>query len=106
MRLHTGVDILCENGSNIKSVGSGIVKSIIDDVNLGKVIVIDYDDSITVKYCGMASVNVKENDKIATGEIIGTSGEVPSECADKPHIHIEVIVDNEYSSPLKTLGLE
>lgn len=106
MRLHTGVDILCENGSNIKSVGSGIVKSIIDDVNLGKVIVIDYDNSITVKYCGMASVNVKENDKIATGEIIGTSGEVPSECADKPHIHIEVIVDNEYFSPLKTLGLE
>lgn len=106
MRLHTGVDILCDNGSDIKSVGSGTVKSIIDDANLGKVIIIDYDDSITVKYCGMASVNVKENDKVATADVIGTSGEVPSECADKPHIHIEVIVDNKYCSPLNALGLE
>ena len=28
MRLHTGVDILCEIGSNIKSAGSGTVKSV------------------------------------------------------------------------------
>ena len=106
MRLHTGVDILCENGSEIKSVGSGTVKSITDDANLGKIITIEYDKSITVKYCGMGSVNVKENAKIATGDIIGTSGEIPSECADNPHIHIEVIIDGENTSPFEALGLE
>lgn len=106
MRLHTGVDILCDVGSDIKSVGSGTVKSINDDVNLGKVIEIEYDDSITVKYCGMDSITVKENDKISTGEIIGTSGEIPGECADNPHIHIEVFVNGEKTSPLAALGLE
>ena len=106
MRLHTGVDILCDTGSNIKSVGSGSVKSITDDAILGKVITIEYDEKITVKYCGMASANVKENDKVATGDIIGTSGEIPGECADNPHIHIEVLKDNQTVSPFEALGLE
>lgn len=106
MRLHTGVDILCDKGSNIKSVGSGTVKSVVDDANLGKIITIEYADYITVKYCGMGSVNIKENDKVATGDIIGTSGDIPSECADNPHIHIEVILDDKVVSPLAALGLE
>lgn len=106
MRLHTGVDILCESGSNIKSAGSGTVKSVIDDANYGRVITIEHTGGIMVKYCGMGSVNVKENDKVATGDIIGTSGEIPCECADNPHIHVEVTVDGSNRSPLTVLGLE
>lgn len=106
MRLHTGVDILCDKGSNIKSVGSGTVKSVVDDATLGKIITIEYLENITVKYCGMGSTNVKENDTVSTGDIIGTSGEIPSECADNPHIHIEVLIDGESVSPLEALGLE
>lgn len=106
MRLHNGVDILCEINSNIKSVGSGVVKSINDDLNFGKTITIDYDNNITVKYCGMGNLTVKENDKVAIGDIIGTSGEIPAECADNPHIHIEVFVDGKSASPLEALELE
>jgi len=106
MRLHTGIDILCKSGSNIKAAGGGIVKSVSDDALYGRIITIENSDGITIKYCGMASVNVNEDDTVATGDIIGTSGEVPSECADKPHIHIEVLVDGKIASPLATLGLE
>ena len=106
LRLHTGVDILCENGSDIKSAGSGTVKSVTEDVNFGRVITVEYSDEITVKYCGMGSVNVKENDKVVTGDVIGTSGNIPSECADNPHIHVEVILDGTNASPLVALGLE
>ncbi len=106
MRLHTGIDILCKKGTDIKSVGSGNVVSVVDDMHLGKIITIEYHDEITVKYCGMGSVNVKEKDKVATGDIIGTSGEIPSECADNPHIHFEVIIDDKSVSPLEALGLE
>ena len=106
MRLHTGVDILCEIGSNIKSAGSGTVKSVTEDANYGKVITIEHSGGITVKYCGMGSINIKENDKVAAGDIIGTSGEIPCECADKPHIHIEVYSNGNPASPLEALGLE
>ena len=54
----------------------------------------------------MGSVNVKENDKVVTGDVIGTSGNIPSECADNPHIHVEVILDGTNASPLVALGLE
>ncbi len=106
MRLHTGVDILCKKGTNILSVGTGTVKTIVEDATLGKIITIEYDNKITVKYCGMDSINFKENDNVVTGDVIGTSGEIPSECADNPHIHIEVTVDGNVTSPLAALGLE
>lgn len=106
MRLHTGVDILCEIGSDIKSAGSGTVKSVVDDANFGRVITIEHLGDITVKYCGMGSINVKEGDKVAAGDIIGTSGDIPCECADNPHIHIEVLLDGNTTSPLAALGLE
>ena len=106
MRLHTGVDILCDTGSSIKSVGSGTVKSVTEDANYSKVITIEYSDGITVKYCGMGSVNTNENDKLATGDVIGTSGEIPCECADNPHIHIEVYLNGNVVSPLEALKLE
>lgn len=106
MRLHTGVDISCKKGSNIKSAGSGVVKSVVDDANFGRIITIQHEGDIVVKYCGMGSVNVKENDSVATGDIIGTSGDIPCECADNPHIHIEVFVGGNVASPLSTLGLE
>ena len=106
MRLHTGIDILCKKGSDIKSVASGKVKSVVDDAHWGKVITIEYLENIIVKYCGMESVTIKENDNVATGDVIGTSGEIPCECADKPHIHIEVYVDGKITSPLAALGLE
>lgn len=105
MRLHTGVDILCAKNSSIKSATNGTVKSVADDAKLGKVITIEF-NNIAVKYCGMGSVNVKENDKVSAGDVIGASGEIPSECADKPHIHIEVFVDGKSVSPLSMLGLE
>lgn len=106
MRLHTGVDILCKKGTDIKSASSGKVISVTDDANFGKIITIEHPNNIIAKYCGMGSVNVKENDKVDTGDVIGTSGEIPCECADKPHIHIEVTVDGDNTSPLAALGLE
>lgn len=106
MRLHSGVDILCESGSNINSVGTGTVKSVVDDVNYGRIITIEHIGGITVKYCGMGSVNVKEGDDVKANDIIGTSGDIPCECADNPHIHIEATMDGNTVSPLAALELE
>lgn len=106
MRLHTGIDVLCSSGTNIKSASDGTVKSVTEDANLGRIITIEHTKNITVKYCGMGSVNVTTGDKVTAGDIIGTSGNIPSECADKPHIHIEVIVDEKHVSPLAALGFE
>lgn len=106
MRLHTGIDIACNLDDEIKSVGSGTVKSVVDDANYGKVITIDHTGELTVKYCGFKQVSVKEGDNVNTGDIIGILGEIPCECGDKPHIHIEAFLQNKATSPLAALGLE
>lgn len=106
MRLHTGIDIACALGSDIKAAGQGIVTSVEESATLGKTVTIDHGDKITVKYCGFDSVSVKQGDKVSAGHLLGTSGSVPSECADQSHIHIEVLFDGKPASPLKILGLE
>ncbi|MDO4608926.1 MAG: M23 family metallopeptidase [Clostridia bacterium] len=106
MRLHTGIDIECAIGSEIKAVGDGTVKSIIEDANYGKIVVIDHTAELTVKYCGLKDIKVKEGDNVNAGDIIGSTGDIPCECADKPHIHIEATMQNQITSPLAALGLE
>ena len=106
MRLHTGVDIVAAEGTDIKAAGSGNVTEVQDLASLGKTIIIDHGDGIIVKYCGMASVNVKSGSKVSAGTVIGTLGTVPSECADQSHLHLEVTVNGETVSPLAALGLE
>lgn len=106
MRLHTGVDILCDAGTKVKSAAVGIVKSVVEDANYGKVITIDHEGGITIKYCGMDDIYFNEGDSVAAGEVIGTTGNIPCECVDNPHIHIEVYVNGKSTSPLAALGFE
>lgn len=105
MRLHTGIDITCDIGSNIKAMGSGTVTAVEEVVALGKTVTVDH-GGITVKYCGFDSISVFAGDPLNEGDILGTAGTVPSECADQSHIHIEVIKDGKHISPLKALGFE
>ncbi|MBQ2316164.1 MAG: peptidoglycan DD-metalloendopeptidase family protein [Clostridia bacterium] len=106
MRLHLGIDICAAENTDIKAVGSGNITAVEDSATLGKTVVIDHGDKLTVKYCGMASVNVKVGDKVQSGTVIGTLGTVPLECADKSHLHLEATLDGKSVSPLAALGLE
>ena len=106
MRLHTGIDIICKDESDIKSVSKGTVIAVEDTADYGKTVSVDYGDKITVKYCGIKTSNVKPNDKIDTGDIIGTIGVIPCESSEQTHLHLEVTVNNESVSPLAALGLE
>ncbi len=104
MRIHTGIDIACEKNTQVKAVTSGKVLDILDTADYGKVITIDHNNGITVKYCGMGSVDVKKDEEITSGTIIGTADSVPCECMDENHIHIECYKDGECFSPLSALG--
>ena len=106
MRLHTGIDIACKTGTHVSACAAGKVTEIIEDSVLGKCIVIDHGNSITVKYASIENQKVKKGDKVNIGDIIGTIGTVPSECNDDAHLHIEVTKDGKPADPLKTFGLD
>lgn len=106
MRLHTGLDIACKEGTSVSACAGGKVTAVKTDSNLGDTVVIDHGNGMTVSYSAITGVTVAEGDRINTGDVIGISGTVPAECNDDPHIHIEVAVNGEPADPLKTFGLE
>ena len=101
MRLHTGIDMLCKKGSDVKSASKGTVSKIGQDAQLGKYIEIKHSDSITIIYYGFDTVSVSEGDTVSTGMLLGKSGEIPSECSDEPHIHIEAFKNDKKVSPIE-----
>ena len=106
MRLHTGIDIACKNGTFVSSCSAGTVTDIIEDSVLGNCVVIDHGNSITIKYASLEDIKVKKGDKVNIGDIIGRIGTIPSECIDETHLHLEVIKNEKSVDPLKTFGLE
>ena len=106
MRLHTGIDIQCEKGTEIKSAGAGTVTAVDESSTLGKFVTIDHGDGITGRYCGLDGVTVNTGDSVSAGTVIGTLGSIPCECADKSHLHVEVLKDGKIVSPLEALGMQ
>lgn len=104
MRLHTAVDIACETGTKVSSAADGTVLSVEETLDYGTVVAINHGSGITVKYSALKDIKVKAGDKVKVGDIIAAADTVPSECNDKPHIHIEVLKDSVPVSPLEILN--
>lgn len=106
MRIHTGLDIACEDGTAVSAAGDGKVLSVDESGTLGTAVTIEHSGSITTKYASLKGVKVKVGDKVSAGDIIGTVTAVPSECADQSHLHFEAYKDGHAADPLVALGLE
>ncbi len=106
MRIHTGLDIACADGTSVSACGDGKVLSVEETAFLGNVVTIDHGDGITTKYAALKDIKVKAGAKVTAGDIIGAVTSVPGECADQSHLHLEVYKDGHVTEPLKALGLK
>jgi murein DD-endopeptidase MepM/ murein hydrolase activator NlpD len=105
-RAHMGVDISARPGSNVMSVGNGTVTDIYQDDLLGTVIAIRY-DALEVHYCGLGNnPSVKTGEEVMCGQVLGVLKEVPGECVDESHLHLQVKKDGQWVEPLAALGKE
>ncbi len=95
-RTHNGIDIAAALDTPVMAaIGGEVVTIEIDDL-WGGVVEIDT-EGVIVRYAGLNhEIAVQTGQQLRSGEIIGRVGEVPSELADEPHIHIEAIRDGEY----------
>ncbi len=99
---HNGVDISAEGGTQIQSMYSGTVTSVINDALWGVCIEIDHGNGISARYCGLSKdTAVSEGDTVKTGTVIGYAGNTCEiECEAEPHIHFEVIKGGNYVDPI------
>lgn len=104
MRLHLGVDIQAEKGAEVVSAAKGKVEKIADDSLWGRMVVINHGGGIVVYYCGLENLTVSEGETVKAGTKLGVVGSVPCECEDASHIHIAVLKDGEYISPLELIS--
>ena len=106
MRIHSGVDIACKNGTAVSACGNGVVKSVENDASMGTTVTLELSNGITVKYSTLDDLKVKNGDNVKVGDIIGNVASVPAECNDKEHLHIEAFKNGKSVSFLDELGLK
>ena len=72
---HYGIDIAADQGTHVKSSGSGIVTMAEDDLYYtGGTVIMDHGHGISTIYSHLENVLVSVGDKINQGDIIGTVG--------------------------------
>lgn len=93
---------------NVKAVADGVISEIKNDPRYGVVVIIDHKNGIKTVYSNLASDDmVTSNQKVKQGDVIGIVGNTALfESAEQPHLHFEVLMDNEPVDPLAYLPIE
>jgi murein DD-endopeptidase MepM/ murein hydrolase activator NlpD len=86
---HYGIDIAADQGSMIKSSGTGVVTMAEDDLYYtGGTVIMDHGHGISTIYSHLESVLVSVGDQINQGDIIGTVGSTGRSTG--PHLDFRV----------------
>ena len=102
-RVHTGIDISCEEGSGVFASEAGVVSAIYSDPMLGYTVEITHRDNIKTRYSNLSNDigDLKVGDTVACGDRIGAVGDTSvSELAEEPHLHFEVLLKDAKVNPM------
>lgn len=107
-RVHDGVDIAAETGTQVSAAAAGEVYTVYDDGEMGTTVVIRHDDGYTTKYSSLSQdVTVSAGDTVQMGEVIGCVGSTAlMESALGDHVHFSVTKDDEAVDPVQFLAME
>ena len=94
---HTGLDIAAKSGTNIKSATTGKVVKVQEmDKYYGNNVIIET-NGVRFRYAHMLNINVKMDQEISQGDIIGTVGSTGMSTG--PHLHLEIIINSRTVNP-------
>ena len=98
---HPGIDIKAEKTSVVKAAADGKVISIKNDPRYGLTVVIEHQNNFRTVYSNLLTAEfVTEGEEIKSGQTIGTVGNTAIfEISDEPHLHFEILKDNENVDP-------
>ena len=98
-RMHKGMDFTAPRGTPIYAASDGIVtRADSRSSGYGKHIRIDHGFGYMTLYAHLGKYNVRRNQKVKKGDIIGFVGNTGRSQA--PHLHYEVIKDNKRLNPI------
>ena len=100
-RVHNGIDIAAEAGTEVCAAADGEVYTVYEDEQMGTTVVIRHEGGYTTKYASLAeNVSVKPGDVVTVGQAIGTVGSTALlESAIGDHLHFSVSCNAEFVDP-------
>lgn len=106
-RVHNGIDLAAEAGTQIVAAADGEVFSVKEDEALGHTVIIRHDEGYTTRYGSLAEeVMVKAGDQVTAGQTIGYAGESAiTESALGSHVHFSVTRHDIPMDPAEYLAL-
>ena len=105
-RVHDGVDIAAQSGTQVCAAADGTVYTVYEDETMGTTVVIRHDGDYTTKYASLSQqVLVKAGDSVKAGDVIGTVGSTALlESGIGEHVHFSVSCDGVLVDPAEFLG--
>ena len=94
---HTGLDIACSTGTDIKVVSSGKVTFAARSGSYGNIVKIDHGEGIETWYGHCSKIYVKEGDTVEAGDVIAAVGSTGNSTG--PHLHFEIRIDSKTVNP-------
>lgn len=104
-KTHGGVDIVCSENSEVKSILDGKVVGIYNDNTYGYSVVVESGEYTCVYSSLDEKVLVNIGNKVKIGDTLGYAGECAAEKELGYHVHFEVMKDGEYVNPA-SLGVK
>lgn len=92
---HRGVDLALAYGSEVRSVGPGVVQSAGERSGYGLTVVVDHGDGRETLYAHLSSIDVAPGERVGAGQRIAQSGN--SGRATGAHLHFEA---REFGRPV------
>lgn len=88
-----------DGGFDVISVLDGTVISVSKNDLLGNVIEIKHSEKVSTIYQSLGAVNVKENDTVKQGDILGKSGESNLDTSLGNHLTFKIMVNGSFVNP-------
>jgi murein DD-endopeptidase MepM/ murein hydrolase activator NlpD len=100
-KMHTGVDLAVPNGTPILAAGNGVVEEAKWKGEYGNYVRIRHSNGYQTAYGHMSRIaaGMREGVRVTQGQVIGFVGSTGQ--ASGPHLHYEVLVNNERIDPLQ-----
>ena len=100
---HTGIDFGAPMGTPVKSTAPGTVVYAEYHQYGGLRIVVDHGDGVQTTYNHLNEIWVEVGQEVGFNEVIGSVGSTGNSTG--PHLHFEVLLNEEYQDPAVWLGL-
>ena len=105
-RVHNGIDIAAEAGTQVCAAADGTVYTVYEDETMGTTVVIRHQDGYITKYSSLSQeVAVQPGQTVQAGDTIGTVGNTALlESAIGDHVHFSVTCNDENVDPAEFLS--